>query len=94
MVRDPAIKNARDKVTDAESAEREADDALHAARKAVREAKDHVKKLESEALEEYDLSRPQNCRFLTGFDRSKRAKMKHAELKNITKSTRGLGRHG
>lgn len=94
MVRDPAIKNARDKVTDAESAEREADDALHAARKAVREAKDHVKKLESEALEEYDLSRPQNCRFLTCFDRSKRAKMKHAELKNITKSTRGLGRHG
>jgi hypothetical protein len=45
--------NARDKVADAVSAERQADEALHAARVAVREAKDHVKSLEREALEEY-----------------------------------------
>lgn len=36
----------------AEAAEREADRALFAARAAVREARDHVKRLEREAAEE------------------------------------------
>jgi CHAD domain-containing protein len=58
--------NARDKVADAESAEQEADEALHAARVAVREARDHVKSLEREALEEYVFSRQQTCTNLQG----------------------------
>jgi len=51
--REPSIINARQKVTDAEVAERNADDALSAARMAIREAKQHVRNLEQEALEEY-----------------------------------------
>ena len=46
---DPAIRNARQKVFDAEHAERAADEALLQARAAVREARDHVKILEREA---------------------------------------------
>lgn len=40
-------------VKDAEVAEREADKALIAARNAVRDAKDHCRRLEAQALEEY-----------------------------------------
>ena len=43
---------ARQKGSDAESSEREADRALGQARAAVREAREHVKMLEREALEE------------------------------------------
>jgi hypothetical protein len=43
---------ARQKVTDAESAERAADDALEQARASVAEARGHVKNLEKEAVEE------------------------------------------
>ena len=50
---DPSIVAARQKVTDAESAESAADRALHSARAAVRCAKEHVRMLEQEALEEY-----------------------------------------
>lgn len=49
---DPSIVAARGKVSDAEAAEHQADQALNAARKAVREARDHVRILEREALEE------------------------------------------
>ncbi|KAF8586663.1 hypothetical protein K439DRAFT_923342 [Ramaria rubella] len=49
---DPAIKAARQKVTDAENAEKGADKALELARRAVREARQHVKDLEAAALEE------------------------------------------
>jgi hypothetical protein len=48
----PSIVAARQKVADAENAERNADDALKRARNAVREAKDHIRILENEALEE------------------------------------------
>ena len=49
---DPSIRAARQKVSDAEAYEREADRALNAARGAVREAREHVRMLEREALEE------------------------------------------
>ncbi|KAI0320842.1 hypothetical protein OF83DRAFT_1052224 [Amylostereum chailletii] len=49
---DPSIIAAKQKVNDAERFEREADHALSVARSAVREARDHVRMLEHEALEE------------------------------------------
>jgi hypothetical protein len=49
---DPSILAARERVMSAEAAERDADKALHNARMAVREARDHVKRLEREAAEE------------------------------------------
>lgn len=50
--RDPTILAARQKVTDAENAEKEADRALLKARAMVKEAREHVKILEKEAMEE------------------------------------------
>jgi hypothetical protein len=49
---EPTILAARQKVTDAEGAEKEADKALHSARMAVKEARKHVRNLEREAAEE------------------------------------------
>ncbi|KAI0393783.1 hypothetical protein F5Y17DRAFT_430730 [Xylariaceae sp. FL0594] len=49
---DPSILQARERVMSAETAEREADRALAAARLRVREARDEVKRLEAEAAEE------------------------------------------
>jgi len=49
---DPSIRGAREKVTDAVNAEKEADHALNEARQRVRLARQHVKDLEREALEE------------------------------------------
>ena len=50
---DPSITQARQRVSDAEEAERQADRALAQAKVAVREAREHVKRLEAEAAEEY-----------------------------------------
>ncbi|KAH9892706.1 hypothetical protein C8Q73DRAFT_699127 [Cubamyces lactineus] len=52
LKKDPSILAARQKVTEAEAAEAAADRALNDARSAVRSAKEHVKRLEQEALEE------------------------------------------
>ena len=49
---DPTIRSARQKVSDAETAERDADRALVQARISVKEAREHVKALEKEAEEE------------------------------------------
>ena len=49
---DPSIRGAREKVTDAVNAEKEADRALDEARQRVKLARQHVKDLEHEALEE------------------------------------------
>jgi hypothetical protein len=49
---DPTISAAREKVTLAEKAEKDADKALLGARNAVKAARDHVKKLEKEATAE------------------------------------------
>ncbi|KAH8107762.1 hypothetical protein BXZ70DRAFT_1074201 [Cristinia sonorae] len=49
---DPTILAARQKVSDAEAFEREADRALGQARAAVRDAREHVRALEREALED------------------------------------------
>jgi len=49
---DPSIVSARERVMSAENAEREADRALATARVQVREAREHVKRLELEAAEE------------------------------------------
>ncbi|KAI0595280.1 hypothetical protein F4775DRAFT_595506 [Biscogniauxia sp. FL1348] len=49
---DPSIAQARERVLSAETAEREADRALEAARLRVREARAEVKRLELEAAEE------------------------------------------
>ena len=49
---DPSIVQARERVIGAEAAERDADRALMAARESVRQARDHVKRLELEAEEE------------------------------------------
>ncbi|KAJ5777648.1 hypothetical protein N7520_000894 [Penicillium odoratum] len=54
---DPSIQAAREQVVRAESAEQEADRALIASRRAVKEARDHVKYLEREAAEEARLAR-------------------------------------
>ncbi|KAF8893450.1 hypothetical protein BD779DRAFT_1506321 [Infundibulicybe gibba] len=50
--KDPTILAARQKVTDAEAAEKEADRALMQARAMVQEAREHVKILEREASED------------------------------------------
>lgn len=52
IANDPTIIAARQKVKDAENAEKEADRALLAARSMVKEAREHVKALAREALEE------------------------------------------
>lgn len=49
---DPSIRGAREKVTDAENAEKEADRALNEARQRVRLARQHVEGLEREAIED------------------------------------------
>ncbi|KAK1776463.1 hypothetical protein QBC45DRAFT_395218 [Copromyces sp. CBS 386.78] len=49
---DPSIVQARERVMMAESAERDADRALMAARESVRQAREHVRALELEAQEE------------------------------------------
>ena len=49
---DPAIRQARDRVASAEKAEHEADRALAQARASVKEAREHVKRLEADAAEE------------------------------------------
>ncbi|KAF2256529.1 hypothetical protein BU26DRAFT_513343 [Trematosphaeria pertusa] len=54
---DASIIAARERVMSAEAAERDADRALFAARAAVREARDHVKRLEREAAEEARLAK-------------------------------------
>ena len=51
-VEDSSITAARDRVMGAEAAERDADKALLMARSAVREAREHVKRLEKEAAEQ------------------------------------------
>lgn len=92
---DPTIAAARQKVSDAESFEREADHALNQARAAVREARDHVRILEREAVEEYVVVySPYLLRCLTRSHSARRAKMKQAEVKYVSRSARGLGRHG
>ena len=49
---DASITQARERVLNAEAAEREADKALFQARAAVRDAREQVKRLEREAAEE------------------------------------------
>jgi hypothetical protein len=49
---DPSIVQARERLMGAEAAEMEADRALLAARESVREAREHVRRLEIEAQEE------------------------------------------
>ena len=56
VAQDPTLVNARAKISNAEAAGRSADAALDAARSAAHEAKDHVKALEREAVEEYEFS--------------------------------------
>jgi len=58
LANDQTLMKARSKVTDAENAEHRADAALHAARRAVREAKGHTKTLEHEAVDECGFSLP------------------------------------
>ncbi|KAH9920173.1 uncharacterized protein B0H18DRAFT_614594 [Fomitopsis serialis] len=50
---EPSVVTARQRVADAEAAEREADRALIQARAAVRGAREHVRLLEQEAIEEW-----------------------------------------
>ncbi|OIW31267.1 hypothetical protein CONLIGDRAFT_669066 [Coniochaeta ligniaria NRRL 30616] len=54
---DPSIVQARERVIGAEAAEREADRALMAARESVRNAREHVRRLELEAEEEARLAK-------------------------------------
>ncbi|KAJ9405745.1 hypothetical protein DTO045G8_6578 [Paecilomyces variotii] len=54
---DPSIVAARERVASAEAAERDADKAFAAARQAVRDAREHVKRLEQEAAEEARLAK-------------------------------------
>ncbi|KIY00714.1 uncharacterized protein Z520_03379 [Fonsecaea multimorphosa CBS 102226] len=68
---DPSIIGARERVLQAETAEREADRALVQARAAVREARERVKILEREAEEEARLAKIKQSQ---AKDISKRAK--------------------
>lgn len=52
FAKDPTIKEAKTKVTEAENAEKAADKALDMARSKVRTARQHVKDLENAAREE------------------------------------------
>jgi len=54
---DSSITTARERVLSAEAAERDADRALLTARTSVREAREHVKRLEREAAEEARLAK-------------------------------------
>lgn len=54
---DPSIVQARERVLNAENAEKEADRAMDAARMRVREAREEVKRLELEAKEEARLAK-------------------------------------
>jgi hypothetical protein len=54
---DPSIVQARERVLNAENAERDADRAMDAARARVREAREEVKRLELEAKEEARLAK-------------------------------------
>ncbi|KAK3367325.1 hypothetical protein B0T24DRAFT_388191 [Lasiosphaeria ovina] len=54
---DPSIVQARERVMSAETAERDADRALLAARESVRQAREHVRRLELEAEEEARLAK-------------------------------------
>lgn len=54
---DPSTRAAHERVLTAEAAEREAEKALQHSRNMVRDAKDHVKRLEREAAEEARLAR-------------------------------------
>jgi len=54
---DVSITSARERVLQAEAAEREADRALVQSRAAVRDAREHVKRLEREAAEEARLAK-------------------------------------
>ena len=54
---DPSIVQARERVMKAEASEREADRALMAARSSVRDAREHVRRLEIEAEEEARLAK-------------------------------------
>ena len=64
---DPSITAARQRVTDAEAAERDADRALSQARVAVREAREGVKRLEREAAEELVALSPSQFLYLPNF---------------------------
>ncbi|CAE6414824.1 unnamed protein product [Rhizoctonia solani] len=55
--RDPHVLAAREKLSAAEKAEKEADRALELARRAVLEARDHCKQLEAQAVEEARLAK-------------------------------------
>lgn len=68
--RDPTILNAREKVTNAEAAEKDADRALLQAREMVKEAREHVKILEREAIEEYVILIHQIIEAVTEFSSS------------------------
>ena len=50
--KDPSILHARQRVSEAEAAEKEADHALNEARSRVKLAREHIRNLEKEALEE------------------------------------------
>lgn len=54
---DPTILAARERVANAEAREKDADRALASARIAVKEAREHIKKLEKEAAEEARLAK-------------------------------------
>ncbi|KAJ6114030.1 hypothetical protein N7523_007347 [Penicillium sp. IBT 18751x] len=57
MPEDPSIQAAHEQVLIAEAAEKEADKALLASKRAVKEAREHIKHLEREAAEEARLAR-------------------------------------
>lgn len=54
---DPSISAAKQSLISAETAERDADRALFVAKNAVREAREHVHRLEREAAEEARLAK-------------------------------------
>ena len=92
---DPSIGAARERVMRAETAEREADRALVAARAAVREARAEVLRLEHEAAEEVCLPSkaiPFTSK-LTTTKQARLAKIKQSQAASLSKRGKMLGRH-
>ncbi|KAJ5630914.1 uncharacterized protein N7484_011014 [Penicillium longicatenatum] len=85
---DPSIMAAREQVARAETAEQEADRALVASRRAVKEARDHVKHLEREAAEEIFIVADTEA-----LNSARLARIKHDQAKSISKRAKPLGRH-
>lgn len=89
---DPSIAAARQTLASAEEAEHAAGRAVTQARTAVAEAREHVKRLEGEAREEYACFNEMDWDDANVIFRSRHAKLKRTTAKDLGKRSKPLGR--